>query len=140
MHVIENDGQAIAGTNYWESKHAAAGYAFLSWNAGAGRIMLPDALAPALADMRAARYVIVSRGPWRALGGREAWELLFEDDSDSPYCLHLVTEQSDRLLPDTDQGGGFVIAVWTRHGEQLRLPGKYRKVREIPCLDPWNTH
>ncbi|MBJ7223590.1 hypothetical protein JG725_17285 [Brenneria sp. L3-3C-1] len=140
MHIIENEGQAIAGTNYWDSQHAAAGYAFLSWNAGAGRILLPAALVSALPDMRAAHYVIVSQGPWRVKDGRDAWELLFEDGSDAPYCLHLVAEQSDRRLPDKDQGGGFVVTVWTREGEQLRLPGKYRKVREIPCLAPWKTH
>ncbi|MFK1437590.1 hypothetical protein ACIU0H_28585 [Pseudomonas aeruginosa] len=138
MHFIENDGQSITRTNYWDSVHATEGYAFLSWNAGAGRVLLPDALAPALADMRVAQYVIVSLGPWRAQAGREAWELLFEDGSDTPYCLHLVCEQSDRRLPDTDQGGGFVIAVWTRDGEQLRLPAKFRKVVEIPCLEPWS--
>ncbi|WP_338807027.1 hypothetical protein V8U11_08180 [Pseudomonas chlororaphis] len=137
MHIIENDGPAISRTNYWDSAHAARGYAFLSWNAGAGRVLLPDALAPALPDMRAARYVIVSLGPWLEQGAREAWELLFEDGSDAPYCLHLVAEQSDRRLPDTDQGGGFVITVWTRDGEQLRLPARFRKVTEIPCLDPW---
>lgn len=72
----------------------------------------------------------------RSRGGRDAWELLFEDGSDAPYCLHLIMEQSDRRLPDKDQGGGFVITVWTREGEQLRLPGKYRKVREVPCMAP----
>lgn len=138
MLQIENKGQAITSTNYWDSDHAKAGYCFLSWNAGAARLLLPDALKPALMDMRGSKYVIVSRGPWTAHGGREALELLFEDNSDSPYCLHLVAEQTDRLLPEDNQGGGFAVTVWTRGGEKLRLPGKYRTVAAIPCLEEWS--
>lgn len=138
MLTISNKGQAVEHTNYWDSDHAKAGYCFLSWNAGAARLLLPDVLKPALKEMRSARYVIVSRGPWTEHGGRDALELLFEDNSDSPYCLHLVAEQTDRLLPEDNQGGGFVVTVWTRGGEKLRVPGKYRTVPAIPCLEEWS--
>lgn len=47
MHIIENDGRAISRTNYWDSAHAAKGYTFLSWNAGAGRVM-PATTCPVL--------------------------------------------------------------------------------------------
>lgn len=137
MLAIKNAGQNIIETNYWDSEHARRGYCYLSWNAGAARLLLPDALKGELREMRGANCVIVSRGPWHEQGGREALELLFEDGSDSPYCLHLVAEQTDRLLPEDNQGGGFVVTVWTRGGEKLRLPGKYRTVAAVPCLDPW---
>lgn len=141
MFKIVNDGQRIIETNYWDSEHAQAGLCFLSWNAGAARVLLPDLMLPAaLKEMRTAKYVIVSRGPWVDQGGRDALEVLFEDGSDDPYCLHLVAEQSDRMLPEDNQGGGFVVTVWTRRGEQLRLDGKYRVVGKIPCLDPWSVH
>lgn len=137
MLTFGNKGQALIQTNYWDSDHAKAGCCFLSWNAGAARLLLPDALKPALRGMRQARYVIISRGLWAEQGGREALELLFEDKSDSPFCLHIVAEQTDRLLPEVDQGGGFPVTVWTRGGEKLRLPGKYRIVPTIPCLEEW---
>lgn len=137
MLTITNKGQAIASTNYWDSDHAAAGYCFLSWNAGAARLLLPDSQKLMLPEMRTAKYVIISRGPWMDQGGRDALELLFEDGSDSPFCLHLVAEQADRMLPEDSQGGGFFFTVWTRGGEKLRLPGKYREVQSIPCLDQW---
>lgn len=140
MHYFENDGQRLVSTNYWDSEHAKAGLVFLSWNAGAARVLLPDKQAHMVADMRAAKYVVVSRGPWRVKGRRrDALELLFEDDSDEPFCLHLVVEQTDRLPPEQQQGGGFVVTVWTREGEVLSRLGKYRLVREIPCLEPWHS-
>jgi hypothetical protein len=138
--IIANKGQAIASTDYWDSAHATAGKFFLSWNAGAARLLIPDSQKLVLGEMRGAKYVIISRGPWREHGGRDALELLFEDGSDSPFCVHLVAEQCDRLIPDTQQGGGFVVTAWTRGGEKLRLPGKYRVVRNIPCLDEWTEH
>lgn len=140
MLTIGNKGQAIADTNYWGSEHASKGLVFLSWNAGAGRLLIPDCQKPMLREMRSAKHVIVSRGPWTEQGGREALELLFEDGSESPFCIHMLEEQCDRRLPSTEQGGGFYIAVWTRGGMKLRLPGKYREVKQIPCMLPWNEH
>lgn len=140
MIAIINDGQSIRETNYWYTDQAKAGYFFLSWNAGAGRLLVPDSQLAALREMESAGMVIVSAGKWSAEGGRDALELLFEDGSDHPFCLHLVSEQTDRMLPDTDQGGGFVITAWTRSGERGRWPGKFRRVSVVPCLEEWVDH
>jgi hypothetical protein len=140
MITIANQGQRIASTNYWDSDHAKAGYLYLSWNAGAARLLLPDNQKSMLREMKTGKYVIVSRGPWPEHGNREALELLFEDGSDIPFTIHLVAEQTDRLLPEDNQGGGFVVTVWTRGGEKMRLPGKYRAVDRIPCMQPWSEH
>lgn len=138
--TIKNNGQVIESTNYWDLEQAQRGYVFLSWNAGAGRLLVPDSQAAIIREMKTGKYVIVSRGPWMDQGGRDAVELLFEDGSDSPFALHLVSEQCDRMIPATDEGGGIFISVWTRAGEQLRLPARYRRVDEIPCLAPWVDH
>lgn len=139
MLIIRNKGQAIAETNYWDSELAAHGGMYLSTNAGAVRLLVPDALKSQLPEMRGAQCVIVSRGPWTAERGRDALELLFEDGTDSPYCIHMLAEQCDRMVPDHQQGGGFVVTVWTRGGEKLRYDGKYRVVDSLPCLEPWTT-
>jgi hypothetical protein len=127
-------------TDYWDTEHAAAGLFYLSWNAGAGRLLVPDSQKPILRELKGAREVLVSRGPWPEQGGRDALELIWEDDSDSPFCIHLVAEQTDRLIPEHQQGGGFSIAAWTRGGMKGRWPGRYRLVDAIPCLKPWEDH
>jgi hypothetical protein len=137
---VSNKGQAIASTNYFDCAHAASGLFYLTWNAGAGRLLLPDNQKRALTDMRSAKFVIVSSGPWVEQGRMAALELLFEDHSDSPFVLTIPLAQSDRQLPETDQGGGFYISVWTRGGQKLRLPGRYRKVESLPCLAEWKSH
>lgn len=140
MLTIVNQGQAIASTNYWDSAHARAGYFYLSWNAGAARLLVPDAQKSALREMRVAQYVIVSRGPWSDQGGRDALELLWEDGTDTPFAIHLVAEQTDRWVPESDQGSGLVVTAWTRGGLKGRWPGRYRVVPRIPCLDAWSSH
>lgn len=140
MITIENKGQRLVATNYWDSDHARAGYLYLSWNAGAARLLVPDSQKPLIREMKTGKYVIVSRGPWSDQGGRDGLELLFEDGSDAPFAVHLVADQTDRLLPEENQGGGFVVSVWTRGGKKLRLPGKYRRVDIIPCMQPWREH
>jgi len=58
--------------------------------------------------MRGAQYVIISKGEFE---GRAALELFFEDGSDAPFVVHMLLEQSDRLLPEAEQGGDFVVTV-----------------------------
>jgi hypothetical protein len=140
MIEIKNAGQRIVDTNYWITEQAISGYCFLSWNAGAGRLLVPNSQKTLLREMKNAKYIIVSRGPWTDQGGRDAIELLWEDNSDSPFAIHLVSEQCDRLIPETDQGGGFVITVWTQGGLKGRWPGKYRTVPSLPDLSPWSEH
>lgn len=67
----------------------------------------------------------------------DALELLFEDGSDEPFSVIVVHEQTDRIIPETDQGSGITVALYTEHGLQLELPAKYRLVPELPCLAPW---
>ena len=137
MFFIENNAANIQSTDYWDSEAGAAGYCFLSWNGGAGRLLLADALIRHLPEMSSAHTCIVSYGPVPSHNGIMAWELLFEDDSLTPFAITISAEQCDRLLTDESQGGGFAISVWTRAGLQLSLPGKFRKVPSLPCLEAW---
>ncbi|EIV0130083.1 hypothetical protein P6C68_005386 [Escherichia coli] len=67
-------------------------------------------------------------------------ELIFEDGSDASFVIHMLSGQCDRLLPENNQGGGFVVTVWTRGGNQLRYLGKYRVVENLPDVSPWSEH
>lgn len=94
MFEIVSDGPLIARTTYWDCELAANGLLYLSWNARTARLLVPDDQRGMLNEMATGREVIISRGPWQTIGGRDALELLFEDDSDSPFCLHIGVEQT----------------------------------------------
>ena len=135
--VIGNDGPLIQTTNYYDSEAASRGLLYVSWHANAARVLVPDSQLAMVAEMKTGKECIVSAGPTeRGL----AYELLFEDHTDSPFSVTVDMRMSDRLIPASQQGGGFVVTVWTRHGQQLSLPGRYRKVKALPCLAPWGKH
>jgi hypothetical protein len=56
--TVENDGQEIVGTNYWNSEYFRRGAVYLSVNAGAFRLLVPPQIP--LDDMVAAQEVIVT--------------------------------------------------------------------------------
>lgn len=140
---IENDGPEIRETDFWRSPYAAAGFCFLSFNAGTARLLLPDSLLPVVGELVRAREVIVSRGPWPAGHKPDAFEVLFEDGSDNPYAFHLGSEQVDRLLDPSEHGRDIRCSVWVEGsaGEPQRvveLPGHLRFSVRLPDLRPWS--
>jgi hypothetical protein len=134
--TIDNNGPDIIATNYWTSEQARAGFLFLSINAGAFRLMVPAAQEAQIAEMRTAKEVIVSRGPWPDRGRHDALELLFEDFTASPYSIHLGTDQCDRLPVPADRHKEHTFTIWTSAGKQFECPAWYRIVKRLPCLNP----
>lgn len=140
--IVNNRGPEVTDTNYWATEQARKGYLYLSINAGTFRLLVPDSLLGEIEEWKTANEVIVSRGPWPAAKKPDALEILFEDNSDNPYTLHLGVEQVDRLPTDADQdqpgqSPRWKFTVWTRTGKVLEFPCRYRRVESLPCLDPW---
>jgi hypothetical protein len=135
---VENDGPAIVATNWFDLPEAAAGKLFVSCNAGAFRVLVPDAQRGYLADMQTGVDVIISRGPWPDVGLPDGFEILFDDRTDTPFALHLSPDSFDRIPAATDEGKQFVLSVWTRGPrKEFERWCRYRRVAGIPCLKPW---
>jgi len=93
--------------------------------------------------MATAREVIISRAAWPDMGKHDALEVMFEDDTDNPFVLHLVSEQADHMPLDSDrdrpgQPPRWKFAAWTQDDKKLELPCRYRKVNKIPYMKPWS--
>ncbi len=145
MHIeVKNNGQELIETNYWQTAKARAGYIYVTINAGCLRVLVPSSAVVDIEDMRTGKVVLATRGIWQSeKGQRDAIELLFEDYSDSPYCLHLVVEQFDMVpaTADRDRPGDdprWKIAVYTESGKQFELPARYRLAKKLPYLRPWS--
>ena len=148
---IQNDGQAILATNYWNTPAAKAGKFLVSVNAGAFRVLVPDAARDDVArelagwpliDRRVPKGCAVSRGPWPAQGVPDAFEFLWDDGTSQPYALHLAALAFDRVPAPGDVGETFVLSVWVRgrSGIPERIfagPCRYRTAPALPDLRPW---
>ena len=59
--IFANNGPLLISSNYWESDLARAAYLYLSINAGAFRLLVPESQRSIISDMRhGAKYVVVS--------------------------------------------------------------------------------
>lgn len=135
--TIANRGQALAYTNYFDSRSALDGLFFLSWNAGAGRLLVPDNQRHTLREIETSKQVIITAGPRPEFEHRPGFEMLFDDGTDYPFTLQMDAVQSDRALTAAGGGPGFSLVVWSRKGEEFRMPGRLFQVAMIPSLEPW---
>lgn len=140
--LIQNHGPLITGTNYWDTELARSGKLFCSVNAGAIRVLLPPATYSCLADMRAAKECVLSRGPWPAQRANEAVEIMWDDGSDSPFALHLTPESFDVLPAEPEPGREWICSVWTEKDgkphKALERICHWRRVERLPWLRPWS--
>jgi len=147
---ITNDGQKLSSTNYWDLPQAKAGRILLTHVRGALRVLVPNAFLKRqptfVEEVSKARLVVLSRGPWPSAPGgglKDAYELLFEDDSDAPLVLHVAAEAMVMALGKADHGREFACLIYTRgFGGTCSLvsemPGRFRCVPSLPHLKPWS--
>lgn len=124
MFQFENDGPLLVSTNYWASQHAARGFFFGSWNAGALRVLVPPTQEPAISEMRTGKDALLSTGK---IQGREMLQIVFDDRTDSPYAISIDMQMTDRRLSAADQAPGSqaVVAIYTARGKQFELKGRW---------------
>ncbi|NBU84156.1 MAG: hypothetical protein EBS21_06065 [Sphingomonadaceae bacterium] len=138
--TIENHGPLITASNYWTHEIAARGLLYLSINAGAARLMVPDSQRSAISDMRpGARHIVVSMLPvdqWQP--GAYCVEWMVEDGSDSPWSCHLSPGQIDRAPGPDDVGKAWIGSAWDnkkgRPHKCLERPAYFQIVPSLPWL------
>lgn len=137
MITVSNNGQEIVSTNHFDSKYAKNGFLYVTINAGAVRLLVPDLIISQIAEFKTANEVIISRGPFPGQNLSDAYEILFEDNTNEPYSLHLHPDLFDRALGNKDTNKQINFTVWTRSGKHLELPCYFRMVNNLPYLKPY---
>ena len=114
MITIGNNGQELAETNYWDSEHASAGFCYLSANAGALRLLVPEAAEGLLAEMRTGKRVLLEP----SISSPGCIDIVFDDGTDEPFALAIDRQQIDRALtPATN----VRFVIWTQRGPQAEF-------------------
>ncbi|TLS78280.1 hypothetical protein FE236_00530 [Mariprofundus erugo] len=135
--TIGNKGRDIVSTNYFGTEMARNGLAFVSVNAGAFRLLLPQALESAVREMKTGQYAVISRGSMPELGQHDGIEIMFEDHSDEPFALHMSPGQWDMMMGNAHNNRETTLDVWTESGCQLSMPCYFRMVKKVPHLKPF---
>lgn len=140
LFVEENDGTELVASNYWGSDMAQKGFFFLSINAGAFRLLVPENQEKLIEEFKTGEYSIISKGPnLESLNFLNPFtcELLFEDHTITPYMLWINASQVSRYLLDEDDGKKFKLSVWTKGcNKVLEMDAYFRVVNRMPYMKP----
>jgi hypothetical protein len=137
---IENDGPNIVACNFWDLPEAR-GKVLVSCHAGTFRVLWPRDRYRELPGLQMAKDCVISRGPWEAAGLADAFEVLFDDGSSSPFALHLAKESFVPVPRRADANREWSLSVWTAGADGvprcvLRRSCWYRLSRRLPDLRP----
>lgn len=130
--LINNNGVEIETTNFWDSELSRRGLFFLSWNAGAVRLLVPDSQKHQLDEMLTGRKVTISFGKMEDHPEKDGIDILFDDDTDNPFSLILSIEQTDRRLPRKENGITSKLLVYIREGHVFTLQTRILFTKTIP--------
>ena len=138
----QNDGERVVETNYFDSLSARMGGTFMTANAGALRLFIPKSIDSCLKDILSARCVVIARGIYREAMTR-MYELMFEDDSESPFAIWIGPKQIGtgeiNMTDAASRPRNFY--VYTDHGGLTwvkTFPAYFREAEFLPCLKPWD--
>ena len=140
--VIGNNSQEIKDTNYWDSINNASGQFYLSINAGCVRLLIPQNYSEDfdfISDILSSKQIVLSILKKELIQeGQLAVELMFDDYSDSPYCIHMGITQIDRLFTNEDNNK---VTRFISYAKGLKVIQDthcgIRHVNQIPCMAQW---
>ena len=121
--MIGNNGYKIASTNYYDTEMNAQGGFYLSGNAGALRLLVPDSMLSQLDEMKTGKSVEIEVHENAEPGALDKlqYQIYFEDGTSQPFAIFLSSHQTDRALSGIKR---CKFLVYTRDGLQLTLPCK----------------
>lgn len=109
MFSIVNNHQAIKMTTYWATDEAQAGYCYLSQNAGALRLLVPEARNDLLSEIMTGKEVTIEA----SLTITGCFDIVFEDGTDAPFFIPLGQGLMDCKLWKTKS---VPFTVWNESG------------------------
>lgn len=118
FYTFENTGSILLRTNYFDSREAEEGKFYLTWHAGAARLLVPDNQKQILSEMQSCKFVSISLlpdGDWL--------EIVFDDHSDDPFVIQITQEQTDVVITSNETCKAFPFSVYIRLGEKYFFPG-----------------
>jgi len=133
---IHNDNEKILSTDFWESNFCKSGFCFMSMNENAYRLLIADNLVDEwINEMATGKKIIISRGP--SATNPDVFEIVFDDDTDTPFYIKLSSEQWDFTPSDNELGNKGKLFVYIKNKKEPVLEFenvKYQKVSKIPHL------
>lgn len=127
----------LVSTGYFDSEYNSKGYFYLLYNNKCFYLFVPDTLNQINMELKTGKYVVLTTGNFD-LYNRDMVELMFEDFSDDPYCLHLSKEQLILPIDDSFHRKKFKLKVLCREGivMETEIYIRSKQQYQLPYLKP----
>jgi len=144
----EDDG--TINTNYWETEWNKEGFMYLTVGKNnVFHLLIPNSLEYVLDEMETGKYVVLTTGKTdrkKAMSidtipdNVEMVELMFEDNTESPFCTSLDIRQCTYKLGADFNRGKSTLKIYTEN-EEMESDLYIRSGKEyvLPCLKPIDT-
>jgi hypothetical protein len=130
--TIENNGDKIIGSNFWDNQEEEDFY--LSWIDKTARLLVVAPAAQTIKEIEFAQEVIITQGT-STLSGNNAYEILFEDGSDTPFVLILDEQkQSDKKIKEVGKEK-MRLTLWEKDKMLIEFPMSFRKKETLPYME-----
>ena len=117
-------------SSYWGSKMDKHGLFYLWWNNGEARLLVPKEYEYTVDEMLTGHMVINTGGKSLFVTDKNAVEIIFDDNTSSPFFVEVNSNHCSQLLPDEDHGTTFQFSIWTGAGQVAKFIGCYRCVKQ----------
>lgn len=131
---IDDNGN-IRSTNYWTTNFNAMGYVFILALEHTVVLFAPDSLKEELCkEICRATTIEVNHGSSTQHDGVESLEVIFDDYSDSPYCLQVSVEQQAQMAFPLEASFKSFSVVFS-DGTSLVGPAYVTTNRSLPTVE-----
>jgi len=137
---VQNDNERIVDTNYWGSNIESKGFFYLSPNAGAFRLLVPENQSASIADILTGGKAVITYGFHRTQF-RFMYEIMFDDDSECPFAIWISSNQVEREFAIEEAAIKDRPLIVYRKGciEVARMPVYFRTSPVLPYLKRWKS-
>ena len=131
-----NKNGFITDTTYWDTDYCKEGYYHLVFNMGTYSLLIPENKDDLLTELTEAQSVVITRGNYN--GKSDYFEVMFEDNTETPYMILLSNEQFSRVSPLKEGWNGhFYIYVGSLNKCKRDFDKVYYRVADtLPFCNP----
>jgi hypothetical protein len=126
----------ITETTYWETDVCEEGKYYLVFNMNTYSLLIPEYKDDWLVEITEAQSVVITKGNYN--GKNDCFEIMFEDNTETPYMIIIPDEQFSRITPLKDGwNGNFYIYVGSLFNCKIDFENVYYRVANIlPYCNP----
>jgi len=126
----------ITDTTFFETDLCEAGYYHLVFNMNTYSLFIPDGKDDWLAEVVEAESVVITKGSYN--GKNDCFEIMFEDNTETPFMIIISDEQFSRISPLEEGWNGhlYIFAGSLNNCKQKHENVHYRVADSLPFCKP----